>query len=141
MSEITNSSELKKDICWCVSCYTSFKKNGFSRCNDCTRKCTMCCCLTPFHEGSYKCFSCNCHYCEKHIETIRYYNGCPGCFSGPPCCLCVEVDEKPDWLEIREKAESIMDREQISFSEAINKVKIETDKEIITYDETKKIEK
>jgi len=53
----------------------------------------------------------------------------------------VEVDEKPDWLEIREKAESIMDREQISFSEAINKVKIETDKEIITYDETKKIEK
>ena len=52
--------------------------------------CVMCDIRIPIHIGTFKCLTCNCWICNKHLcEMNQYDNRCPGCWcSNDGCILC-----------------------------------------------------
>lgn len=53
------------------------------------RKCTMCDIKQPEHQGIYRCPTCNCWTCKKHIKEFENYGSCPSCWLGDnPCIVC-----------------------------------------------------
>ena len=61
--------------------------------------CTMCDVREPTYIGTFKCSTCNCWMCNKHIEIMKQYNNqCPGCWcSNDDCFLC-----NPDLTTVEE---------------------------------------
>ena len=55
----------------------------------CPHHCTMCDIRDDSHQGTLTCPTCDCCYCNLHVDAIAQYGGCPSCFMGDdPCIVC-----------------------------------------------------
>ncbi len=73
---------------YCTICDKNIKENKSAKCDHCIKKCTMCDISIKYHKGKYKCPTCTCRYCEKHLLEIAQYGACPGCWHSDKCDLC-----------------------------------------------------
>ena len=77
----------------CTLCQTNEPLERYAKCDDCFKKCTMCQVQKAWHEGSNKCPTCQCYYCDIHINIMNEYGNCPGCWIDGHCPLCFKETE------------------------------------------------
>ena len=75
-------------IHFCTICNKEEAYNEYAKCHLCFQKCIMCDRREKWHEGKYKCPTCCCYYCDKHITIMKEYGNCPGCWIDGTCTLC-----------------------------------------------------